>query len=66
MLVSREVIFTEDVENIFGKRPWVSRTDEILAAKEKSESSEDSENSESSENSEPSVTPPPFKGLAEE
>lgn len=32
-LVSREVIFTEDVEKIFGKRPWVSRTDEILAAK---------------------------------
>lgn len=75
VLVSREVIFTEDVENIFGKRPWVSRTDEILAAKEKSESSESSENSESSESSENSessessdshVTPPPFKGLAEE
>lgn len=32
-LVTREVIFTEDVEKIFGKRPWVSRTDEILAAK---------------------------------
>ena len=27
------MIFTEDVEKIFGKRPWVSRTDEILAAK---------------------------------
>lgn len=33
-LITREVIFTEDVEHIFGKRPWVSRTDEILAAKE--------------------------------
>ncbi|MDE7473696.1 MAG: ATP-dependent zinc metalloprotease FtsH [Muribaculaceae bacterium] len=33
VLVSREVIFTEDVENIFGKRPWTSRTDEILAAR---------------------------------
>lgn len=32
-LITREVIFTEDVEKIFGKRPWVSRTDEILAAK---------------------------------
>lgn len=41
-LVSREVIFTEDVEKIFGKRPWVSRTDEILAAK-----SETSQNAES-------------------
>ncbi|MCH5346828.1 MAG: ATP-dependent zinc metalloprotease FtsH [Muribaculaceae bacterium] len=33
-LISREVIFTDDVEKIFGKRPWVSRTDEILAARE--------------------------------
>ena len=32
-LITREVIFTEDVEKIFGKRKWVSRTDEILAAK---------------------------------
>lgn len=31
-LISREVIFTEDVERIFGKRPWASRTEEILAA----------------------------------
>ena len=33
-LIEREVIFTEDVEKIFGKRPWVSRTDEILAARQ--------------------------------
>lgn len=33
-LITREVIFTEDVEKIFGKRPWVSRTDEILAARD--------------------------------
>lgn len=30
-LYQREVIFTADVEAIFGKRPWVSRTDEIMA-----------------------------------
>lgn len=29
LLIQREVIFTEDVERIFGKRPWKSRTDEI-------------------------------------
>lgn len=29
-LVEREVIFAEDVEAIFGKRPWTSRTEEIL------------------------------------
>lgn len=33
VLLSREVIFTEDVEKIFGKRQWTSRTDEILAAR---------------------------------
>jgi len=31
VLVAREVIFTEDVINIFGPRSWRSRTDEILA-----------------------------------
>lgn len=30
LLMEREVIFAEDVENIFGKRPWVSRSEEIL------------------------------------
>jgi cell division protease FtsH len=34
LLVEREVIFTADVENIFGKRQWVSRADEILALNE--------------------------------
>jgi len=31
ILVKREVIFTEDVEKIFGKRQWASRTEEILS-----------------------------------
>ena len=30
LLIEREVIFAEDVEKIFGKRPWVSRSEEIL------------------------------------
>ncbi|MBR6262896.1 MAG: ATP-dependent zinc metalloprotease FtsH [Prevotella sp.] len=30
LLISREVIFAEDVERIFGKRPWVSRSQEIM------------------------------------
>ena len=29
VLTEREVIFAEDVEQIFGKRPWKSRTDEL-------------------------------------
>ncbi len=31
ILQEREVIFAEDVEEIFGKRPWSSRTEELLA-----------------------------------
>ena len=30
LLVEREVIFAEDAEKIFGKRPWASRSEEIL------------------------------------
>lgn len=30
LLLEREVIYHDDVENILGKRPWKSRTDEIL------------------------------------
>ena len=32
MLIDREVIFAEDVEKIFGKRPWTSRAEELLEA----------------------------------
>lgn len=34
LLIDKEVIFAEDVEHIFGKRPWTSRSEEIIAAKE--------------------------------
>ena len=30
LLIEREVIFAEDVEHIFGPRPWSSRSDELL------------------------------------
>ena len=32
LLIDREVIFAEDVERIFGKRPWTSRAEELLEA----------------------------------
>jgi ATP-dependent metalloprotease FtsH len=35
LLIDREVIFAEDVEKIFGKRPWASRSEEIMATEEK-------------------------------
>jgi len=34
LLITREVIYAEDVERIFGKRPWTSRTEEIIEANE--------------------------------
>ena len=34
LLMEKEVIFTADVEDIFGKRPWTSRADEIMALDE--------------------------------
>ena len=37
LLVEREVIFAEDVENIFGKRPWASRAEELLEAQQKAQ-----------------------------
>ncbi|MBQ7742213.1 MAG: ATP-dependent zinc metalloprotease FtsH [Bacteroidaceae bacterium] len=45
LLIDNEVIFAEDVEQIFGKRQWTSRSDEIIAenerlAKERAEAEE--------------------------
>ena len=31
LLIEKEVIFAEDVERIFGKRPWASRSEEIMS-----------------------------------
>ncbi|MBO7301970.1 MAG: ATP-dependent zinc metalloprotease FtsH [Bacteroidaceae bacterium] len=37
ILIEKEVIFAEDVEAIFGKRPWASRSEEIFGDKDKKE-----------------------------
>ena len=37
ILMEREVIFAEDVEKIFGKRPWTSRSEEIFGSSVKEE-----------------------------
>lgn len=37
LLIDREVIFAEDVEKIFGPRPWTSRADELLEAQQREE-----------------------------
>ena len=76
VLITREVIFTQDVVDIFGERPWKSRTDEILEAdprkmipegKSASDTSDKSDKSDKSDDtsdtSDDSTTPPPFKGV---
>lgn len=35
LLIEKEVIFAEDMEQIFGKRPWASRMDELISESEK-------------------------------
>lgn len=68
VLLSREVIFTEDVERIFGKRQWTSRTEEILQnAAEKpalpeaeAETEGDAEESTPANEDGETTTPPPF------
>ena len=40
LLIRREVIFAEDVEKIFGKRPWISRSQEIMG-EDKPQNAED-------------------------
>ncbi|MBE6274827.1 MAG: ATP-dependent zinc metalloprotease FtsH [Bacteroides sp.] len=34
LLMEKEVIFADDVEQIFGKRPWASRSEEIMSQEE--------------------------------
>ncbi|MCD8301548.1 MAG: ATP-dependent zinc metalloprotease FtsH [Prevotellaceae bacterium] len=41
-LVDEEVIFAADVEAIFGKRPWTSRTEELLQEEKDSQKEEES------------------------
>ena len=54
ILMEREVIFAEDVEKIFGKRPWASRSEEIFAGNETTaeNGSEETETAEAAENKE--------------
>jgi cell division protease FtsH len=40
VLTEREVIFTEDVEHIFGPRAWASRSDELLQQDQPAESAD--------------------------
>ena len=69
LLVEREVIFAEDVERIFGKRPWISRAEELLEAQQRAEAEAMAERrakelgltTEPKEPSEPTPPAPPTK-----
>ena len=46
LLIDKEVIFAEDVEEIFGKRPWASRSEEIISASKTSRELKEAEEKE--------------------
>lgn len=56
LLVEREVIFTEDVERIFGPRPWKSRAD-VLMEEEALKLAEERTKKLAAENAEAEATP---------
>jgi cell division protease FtsH len=56
MLIKNEVIYTQDVEQVLGKRKWKSRTDEIMELNGKKSLPEKKESDEDD-----SDTPPPFE-----
>jgi cell division protease FtsH len=56
VLMEREVIFTEDVEHIFGARPWASRSEEIMQDQQSGASSDDETPAAQSTPQEPSTT----------
>jgi len=41
ILIEKEVIFSEDLERIFGKRKWTSRADELMAESDEKEKKEE-------------------------
>jgi cell division protease FtsH len=76
MLIKNEVIYTQDVENVLGKRQWKSRTDEILeinkkdddsapkaieSSEKKKDGDDNADNTGSEDND--SDTPPPFEKI---
>ena len=56
VLIDREVIFTEDVEQIFGKRPWASRSEEILRVNEQAQKEEKEKNNENADENSSSIS----------
>ena len=63
VLLEREVIYTEDVERIFGKRQWASRSDEILNENEaKKTQTEQDKGQDNKQTAETEPVNPTYKG----
>ena len=56
LLVEREVIYAEDVERIFGNRPWASRTEELLEANEAQEAPQGEDTKDNAAEAMPEIT----------
>ncbi len=65
LLIEKEVIFAEDVERIFGKRPWTSRSAEIMAAEKYAEEQAETAKKDSSSDTEPETNLNPSKTEAD-
>ncbi|SHF47748.1 cell division protease FtsH [Bacteroides luti] len=61
LLIEKEVIFAEDVERIFGKRPWTSRSAEIMATEKSAEEQAEIAKKDSSLEKEPETNLNPSK-----
>ena len=56
VLLEREVIYSEDVEHIFGKRKWLSRSQEILQLQEKANEKAEQEQAKAEDNNDKQPT----------
>jgi ATP-dependent metalloprotease FtsH len=65
LLIEKEVIFAEDVERIFGKRPWTSRSAEIMATDKSTEEQAEKAKKDSSLEKEPETNLNPSKTEAD-
>lgn len=67
LLMDKEMILTDDVERILGKRKWLSRSEELILATEKSNKEKEANRSESSQeidkNEKPNVEAETENGL---
>jgi cell division protease FtsH len=57
LLIDKEVIYSEDVEHIFGKRPWASRSEEIINNNNTLEAEKEASTSENSDASKENDAP---------